>query len=363
MKKHFIFILLFTLIFSQCEDDRLVNPEILIPESNELSKMITHQIVAKDSIHLKSTETAYLAEPYFSHIIFGECDKLGVFSPVDTIVPTYKILPTYKMLDYKYLIQFMYSIRVPKSTVIYDLEARFYFNSKDFRSTLIPIKLYKYPFPSAELFVDLDFIPGLVGITDKTCIQGFDIYRNDLYFRLSGSSGVFLYTLGKNNSELLFPYTAGDWISLFQNYLFIEISHDNIVCLNLDTREVDLDFIKNEDWMIRGIDLKNDTLYVLSSATVDSSIFLTTFDLNGNQISSESFEYNGWSITISEDYLYTWTFEDIVRYHLPSKKSEIIHQNLELNIESIQVVGGRFYYSDVDKRIICYLPLNDFLSI
>ena len=355
MRKSFICLVL--LILSSCDEGNLFNPNLYIPESSELQNMIKCKIIAKDSVLVYSSENAYLAGTYFHYIIFGQLDPMSNFSPVDTIVPKYQ-----KIND-KYLINFSFSFKAPKSCVTYQLETKFYLNADDFKFTITTIELYKYPFPSAQLFLDFNEVPGYPDKSNVAFAQGFDIRQNEIYYQLSGGYGVYKYKLGSNNSDLVYGAPGGDWLTLHNSDLYIDVFHYIIGKFDLNSGEMNLDFIRNEDWEIRGMAFRSDTLFVLNVKNLTvGPCYLARIDIDGNVLSNEYFYTDGWSMTIYGDDIYTWTFTDILKYNIPTKQFETIYSNLDRNIESINIVGDRFYYSDADKRIICYLTLSDFFG-
>jgi hypothetical protein len=131
---------------------------------------------------------------------------------------------------------------------------------------------------------------------------------------------------------------------------------------DLNTGNLDLNITISEDGNIEGMDFKNDTLYVLyQDYSIASVSVLLTYDVNLNLISREKFESYGYSMTFYGDDLYLWTYKDIIRYNLHTKQIETTYSDLDPGIESIKIAGNGFFYSNVDKSIICYVPLEDFL--
>ena len=356
MRTSLLNILLLSLIFSQCQNEVGINPDLLIPDSAELNKMIIHQIVAKDSIQFSSSDEAYVAETYYSHIILGRVDNLSEFVPLDTIIPTYI------NSNDRFLMKFTSSIRAPKFLVTGIFETRFYTNTKNFTSTQISIDLYKFPFESSNLYLDLSNVPNYPDNSNIAYIQGFEINQNKIYYHLSGGFGVYSYTLNQNESELLYGTPGGDWLSLYQNKLYIDVMHSSVCQLNLDTREEKYDFILNTDWDIHGMDFKDDTLFVLhKNQNTASPYYFSKYDIDGILISSDVFPYSGRrSISFFNEYIYMLYGNNIEKYNPVTGEIEIIFPDLDLSIESIQIIGYHFYYSNADKRIICYLNLSEF---
>ena len=353
MKIKYLYFICWILFILNCEKDQSVNPELFIPNSDELSNLLTFQLVAKDSFNVFPTADAFLVRPYFTKIIFGEKGKNSEFTPLDTIVPGYL------EIEKRFLIDFFYAHRAPSDCIIFDLEARFYLNDHDYRSTTLSIDLYKWIFPSSQLY----FILGnFLKPPYFTGIQGFEIDKQHIYFHLLGAIGTYQYNFGQNNVEELTLYSGGDWLALYQNYLYMDIFHNNIYRYDLNTGIFDLNITVSEDGNIEGMDFKNDTLYVLYRNYNGMNPFLLlTYDVNLNPITRENFESSGNSMTFYGNDLYIWGPRDILRYHLPTKKLDIVYKDLDNSIESIQIVGNGFFYSDVDKSIICYVPLEDFL--
>ena len=354
MKTKYFYLLFSILFLLNCEKDQSVNPELFIPNSDELSNLVTFQLVAKDSFNVFPTTDAFLARPYFTKIIFGEKGKNSEFTPLDTIVPGYQ------EIDKRFLIDFFYAHRAPIDYIIFDLEARFYLNDRDYRSTTLSIGLYKWVFPSSQLYFILgNFLkpPYLGGI------QGFELDKQHIYFHLLGPAGTYQYIIGEDFVEELISYPGGDWLALYQNYLYLDISHNRIYRYDLNTGNFDMNITISDDGYIEGMDFKDDTLYVLyRDYNGNTPSALLTYDANLNPITRENFESSGNSISFYGGYLYIWEFGDILRYHLQTKQLDIVYKNLDQNIESIQIAGNGFFYSDVDKNIICYVPLADFLS-
>ena len=354
MKTKSLYLIFLIPFIMSCEQDQSVDPELFVPNSDEIGSLLTYQLVAKDSFNVFPTDDAFLAGPYFSQIIVGQKGKNSEFTPLDTVVPGYQ------EIDKRFLIDFTYAHRAPSDCIIFDLEVRFYLNARDYRSTTLSIDLYKWDFPSSQLYFILgNFLepPYLTGI------QGFEIDKQHIYFHLLGAYGTYRYTFRQNSVEELALYGGGDWLALYQNYLYMDIYHNHIYRYDLNTGNFDLNITISEDGNIEGMDFKNDTLYVLyQDYSIASVSVLLTYDVNLNLISREKFESYGYSMTFYGDDLYLWTYKDIIRYNLHTKQIETTYSDLDPGIESIKIAGNGFFYSNVDKSIICYVPLADFLS-
>jgi hypothetical protein len=354
MKTKYFYLLFSILFLLNCEKDQSVNPELFIPNSDEIANLLTFQLVAKDSFNVFPTDNAFLARPYFSKIIFGEKGKNSEFTPLDTIVPGYQ------EIDKRFLIDFLYAHRVPSDCITFDLEVRFYLNDRDYRSTTLSIDLYKWIFPSSQLYFNLgNFLkpPYFAGI------QGFELDKQHIYFHLLGPAGTYQYTFGQNTVEELALYLGGDWLALYQNYLYLDVDHNNIYRYDLNTSNFNMNITISDDGYIEGMDFKNDTLYILyRDYNIASRSVLLTYDVNLNPITREKFDSFGYSMTFYGDDLYIWNPGDIIRYHLPTKQIDIVYRDLDSSMESIQIANNGFFYSDVYKSIICYVPLADFLS-
>ncbi len=343
-----LFLSIFVLIVA-CEDEPF-NPNYHIPGSEELAEMIDYQIMAIDCVYIYATDEAYFEEKHFKEVVISQIKNFVELVPLDTITPIYNIE------NDAYKLEINTTLIIPENNPTYDINFRFYLNDLDYRSVNISIQLYKYPFESSTLFFNYGqyFSSGF--------IQGFQIYNGDLYFRPSGPSGIYKYSLSRSGVEEVYgPMSSGDWFAIYEDTLYIDFSHENIVKVEIGGDWSDVEYIIDNDvWDIRGLDISKDTLYVLN---YENGNYLSKFDLKGTLISTEPFDYNGWSIAINGNYLYAFTLgNDIIRYHLYYKTYEVLYEDLEIELESINVIGNTLYYSDYNKQIICYLPLSDILN-
>lgn len=342
------------ILLSGCIEKEPFNPNFHIPSSEELINMVDYQIMGIDCVNIYTTEEAYFDKKHFSKIVIFQLENFVELTPLDTIIPVY-----YKENDV-YKLEINTSLIVPENQATYDLDIRFFLNEFDYRIVNLTIPLYKYPFNSSTLLFNFgQYFPG------SGFIQGFETYNGNLYFRLSGPESIYKYSLNrKTNEEVFGPLPSGDWFSIYEDTLYVDRSHTDIIKVEISGNGYDAQYIiKRDDWDIRGMDISNDLLYVLNYDYTIGGNYLSKFDLQGNLVTTDPFNYDGWSIAIYNNYLYTVSLgDDLIRYHLSEKTYEVLYEDIEMDIESINVIGNLFYYSDYQKKVICFLPLSDILN-
>jgi hypothetical protein len=353
-----IYLFFITLGLTGCEQDDILNPNKLIPDKEEMIEWINYEMISVDTVKVFFSEDAQVASKYFKQIIISHKNKYFEYVPLDTITPLYK------KTRHGYLMSFSEKFTVPDlSESYFNLDFKFMLSDKDFRIVDLRVELFKYAFATAKFYFDLE---------SQSCedqsgfIQGFDIDGSSLYFHLSGPSGVYRYnTAIQHCNQVVTDYLSGDWLCTNDGDLYIDLSHNTIIRINMDSVISSPILIEDIYWTINGMDIYNNILYVLSNQNNNpnnnqsNKQTLSKFNLEGSLISSEPFDSIGWSISIYENYLYTLVGDRIARFNLFTKEYDLVNLKPGIFLESIQVINGLLYYSDYRKHNICYLPLSD----
>lgn len=171
-------------------------------------------------------------------------------------------------------------------------------------------------YPSLKLFLDADsFLQAGWGAQD------IDLNDSALYCRPFGRHGIWRYDFNSHEKKQLFSDGTGNYIALDSTHLYYDVELYKIKRYNLQTGSIDPQFkIRERPWSVFGMDMVEDTLYVLWGEVQDW-LFIKKYDRQGAPADSIPYGYRmSFYMTIRSDVLYSvnYTNYTISRFNLSS---------------------------------------------
>lgn len=339
----FLFILI---IIHSCKSNP-VNPiESIVNPSSEYHQISITQ-TDYNSFEISDNSNFILSSKNISSVILGDINS-GVFSGKDTLQPIYE--PT----GDKFKLKFKFNETIDDTVLIYRFSLRYLFiDSENYDLDTFKIT-YKYPYQSTEILLKWSKL-SVPPIPDYPYpIQAFDIVDFVLYYHPYGPYGLYKYNLNTEQTNLLFDYSSGNYITATSNFVFCDVDNVSIYRYNLDSNKVDKKII-GKFQHIDGVANYENKLYVLDS-NEDLSIY--NFDLQLE--STLTFPLSGgFSLTIKNDTAYCNNIEKIIKVNLTTLDTLPSIKIPTSRCDAITIIGDKMYFTDYDKHIICSVDISE----
>ncbi len=231
-------------------------------------------------------------------------------------------------------------------------------NSTEYKEN---IDLLTFPYKNTKVYINwLDFIP-------HSDIQDFSLNNNVIYYHPLGPEGVYEYNRKSGVTRDLLDLIGGDFIDSNSKYIIVDDEHHALSRFNIAKDTVDL---RKSLSSIVGINSAN--LDILGVAAADSLFhvvygpgpYLATISDSLTLLSNISFGRNILYLKFYNNTLFGFDYykNTIVRYDLNLKKFLSDKPLPTWYTYGFKIYSDTFYFSDYDKHIIGFLPLNDIIN-
>ncbi|NOX89314.1 MAG: hypothetical protein GXO77_09825 [Calditrichaeota bacterium] len=255
-----------------------------------------------------------------------------------------------------YIIRFDFTVAMDSSKIEQPLTVRYHLNDSTFIDVDTVVALYKYPYESAEVFVDSTKIKW--GIYQ-------DIARTGSKFFFHGwGDGLFEYDLVTRQTTEIYKYYGGSHIAADSQYVFCDIDHKQVVRFNLATNTPDLTLSFKNIYSIDGLAIENQSLYVLIAA---QPFHLKRFTLDGVLQDSIPYPYRGsYFMAIHDSILYSkdeYHNNQITRFNLRTGNFLPNILSPARRVEGIKVYRDTLYFCNEWKKFVGVVPIADLIPV
>ncbi len=339
--------IMFCLVLITCDNPGNPTTEISIPVNMNVYGISSYRMVNFDSLMIWSNDSVGFQKKYFSHIVIGRIDEN------DNFILLNDVYPAYTSDGDKYILNFSNTFSLDQTDNVFKCELRFYHGRSSFISDFLDIETYKYPYHSAELFIDTRQF-------DIFHVQDFYLWNNHLYFLPTGGDAVSRYDMRSLQLTPLFSQGSGTLLTGNDSLLF-HSDQFGISRFNLITREFDVNF-----------NLRFHDIIRVTGLTLEGEILYAIIHQPGEKISLARFNIDGTLLGIGPYGQYTlyMAMADSIIYSL-KRTTGISRFDMRRNIfletmrEPSEATYGIFirddylYFADFPKRMIGRMPVAD----
>ena len=298
------------------------------------------------SFEIYSSEDFLLNSKKISSVILGYKNQ-GKFYEYDSLQSIYEQAGIY------FRLKFNFFHIVSDTTLLFNFSIRYTFKDSSIYDVDTSLVTYKWPYKSTEIFLNWSEIL----ISPEIDIQDFEILDSMIYFHPYGSAGMYQYEMKNHYTTLKIDYSGGDYLAVFQNYVFCDLDHHQIGRYNLTSQSLDL--IKeiipiSQQDEINGMEVYNNKLYV--SIENHNTI---TLDFNLQVMDSIPYINSSRWLAIKDSIYYSNNWGAIVRYNLNIQSYISTRKLPTSNCEAISIIGNKMFFTDYNKKIIGYFSLSD----
>ncbi len=268
----------------------------------------------------------------------------------------------------QYVIHYDLSVKLDSSKLVEPFTIRYYFSDSTFSDVDTSAILYTFPYASARFLAD----SSILGIHPRT-IEGAAVVGSKFYYHPL-NEGFYVYdTVTRQSSIGWSGYHGGAHIAADSNYVFCDISHQQIARYNLltgtaDSPLPDLGSVISID----GMAISNHLLFVL---VADVPEYLKVFTLDGVLKDSLSFanfpNYSPFHEAIDDSIIYAvdWNLsndpagQQLSRFNLRTNTllSNVAAPTKE--VIAITINDHQLYYSSATKDFVGVVPVADLLPV
>jgi hypothetical protein len=257
------------------------------------------------------------------------------------------------------------------SKITAPVTVRYYKSDSTYFDADTMIALYKYPYQSAQVFLD----SSQLGIDAfKMIIQGISLSGSNFFFHPL-NEGFYSYDLVAHTCEERWDgYHIGSHLAADSNYVFCDVDHQQIVRYNLTTDKADssVPYLGKVQADIAGMAIVNHLLYVLIT---DWPIYLKKFTLNGVLLDSipmpTNSSYKPFFMAMHDSVVYSKEEissgsprgGQISRFDLRTKSFLSNVASPAKEIEPITISGDLLYYNNFYKNFIGVMPVADLVPV
>jgi hypothetical protein len=277
---------------------------------------------------------------------------------------------TYDSILQNYIIHFDFTVRMDSSKIIAPLTVRYYSSDSTYTDADTMIALYKYPYPSAEIFLDST---NLSNQLIKSMIDGISLSGTTFFFHPL-NDGLYAYDLETHDCIKRWDgYYRGSHIAADSSFVFCDINHQQIARYNLTTNTADISLPELGNIIaIDGMAIFNHSLYVLIAAVPE---YLKKFTLNGVLLDSISFsnypQYSPYFMAMYDSVIYSKDENtrnnpdgvQVSRFNLRTKGFLSNVYSPAREIGPITISGGKLYYNNLYKTFIGVVPIADLFPV
>jgi hypothetical protein len=342
----------FTLLISSCKkEDNVVAP----PEDQR--PLLTSQDFARLVIAMTDYDVVRVTHQLGKDLRSRNVVRIGVGSKDSTGYHQLRVDSTrYDAAAQAYIIHFDYSVTMDSSKSIAGLTVRYYLADSAFSDVDTSVALYKYPYASAEVFLDYPDHGGY-----KFLLQ--DIAQTDslFFFHPLGPEGLFEYNPTTGRTRELVQYEAGDHIAAALPFVFYEDRNSGLwrYDVRTGTRSILLD--RTLVSRIKGMDVFEGYLYVWLD---QGSSVIKKYTFDGVLMDSLAFApSSSYYMTIHNGIVYTVTYATrpwrIARFDLRARSflPEVLAPSKE--VDGIKAFRNQLYFTDFNKWHVGVMPIAD----
>jgi hypothetical protein len=298
------------------------------------------------NIIVSSSNDLILTEEYISQILLGiKFDNM--FIGIDSTHAKYESTDSGQKMVFQFNHEFSDSI------LIANISLRYLFNDNSLYDLDTFKIVYKFPYESTEIFMNWDELIEPPAFD----IQSFDIVNSRFYYHPYGAFGLYEYDMFNTSTMMLIGYSGGDYIASSDEYVFCDINH-NMICryiISTDTTDIKINISSYLNELIKGLEVNNDELYVL---TDNESILRFSLDLQYKGI--YTYSNSTYGLTIQDNIAYSNDNTQILRFNLSTLNFIGPVALPTSNCEAIRIVGEKLYFTDYKKQVVAYVNLSEF---
>jgi hypothetical protein len=275
--------------------------------------------------------------------------------------PLLQYQSTYNPDKQVYEIHFDFTLKLDNTLTTVPLTVRYFFRDDYHFDADTIIALYKFPYPSAEIFATRDLI-------HPDMYQEIALTNSKFLFHGWNSDGLHVYDLkSKQKTDYNF-YRGGSHLTAYKNYVFCDIDHKNIVRFNLNTQSVDFTLPGLTDVAsIDGMAIQDSTLFVLVVGW--SEYYLKTFTIDGAEIDSMAYPHGAYFMAIADSIVYKKHYVNdsygiyLSRFDLRSKSFLPDVYSPASELKGLEIVNDTLYYCDFRKGFVGKIALSDLVPV
>ena len=310
-----------------------------------------------DLVHVTHAAGLDLRSPSVVRVEVGVKND-GVF------VAAVSSVSTYDANAEAYVIHFDFTVQMDSSKITAPLTIRYITEDSASHDVDTTVALYKYPYPSAQVFADSTILEN-----GRSPIQGLSLAGSTMFYHPL-DEGLFAIDLSSRVSSLRWNgYYNGSHIAADSSFVFCDVFHQTISRFDLTTNTAlgstpNLGTISS----ISGMAVQFHTLYVLVYGQTGTSI--CSYSLQGVHVDSIAYPSNdSYFMAMSDSVVYCKDetsidgVYQISRFDLRTKSFLANLMPPAKEVEGIAISDGRFYYYDMSKNFIGVVPLVDLKSV
>ncbi len=257
-----------------------------------------------------------------------------------------------------YIVRFDYSVSMDSSKRVASLTVRYYLSDSTFTDADTSVVLYKYPYPSAEVYIEY---PTVYPYYYQLLLQ--DIAQTDslFFFHPLGPEGLYEYNPATGRSRELVPYSAGDHIAAHSSLVFYEDRNRGVGRLDMRTLRDTILFSPYTYPRIIGMDVFGGFLYLWVGF---GNTTLKKYKLHGVLLDSlEIPASNCYYMTIHDSIVYTVNYgirpERLSRFSLRTRSFLPDVLAPAKDTDGIKAFRDQLYFTDYNKRHVGVMPIAD----
>jgi hypothetical protein len=341
-----------TILIGGCNEDSTSPDKVtdLVPSNYSKIKVA---LVGYDKVRITHQAGIDLTSDDITEIAIGIKNNT-IFRPLMQYQPVYN--PDKQI----YEIHFDFTLKLDSTLIIAPLTVRYFFRENFHFDADTTIALYKFPYPSAEIFATRDLIyPDMY--------QEIALTDSKFYFHGWNSDGLHEYDLVTKQTTFYNFYRGGSHITAYKDYVFCDIDHKNIVRFNRKTQSVDFTLSGITDvFSIDGMAIQDSTLFVLVEG---SQLYLKSFTIDGVEIDSMAYPSSPYFMAIADSIIYRKHYKNdsygiyLNRYDLRSKSYLPKVYSPASELKGMEIVNDTLYYCDFWKGFVGKIALSDLVPV
>lgn len=366
--RRLIFLLFCT--FLSCEYDNSINPELLIPSSEELQDKFSFEFISEDSIEIIMQETL-ISDTFFEKAIIGYEDENIQFVQTDTIPFQYV------KRDNDYLMRLYTKFKISGLIDQYyndliKIQLRLYLNDLDFRTVFLNVYPHKYIYESAE--IEFKIINVRDDIEYGNYVQDFSVNGKDIFCLIYNGYDIYKYSKVNKKAHYVSNTEHQDCFTYHDDFLYMPKVLLDMPTFNQAVAKININTAEITAWIgtgdigddyIGGLVIYEEKLYILHYIDIKSP-HISIYDLNGKKIGGTAINLQGDGFAIHDDIIFT-VYRDrtkdpsqweIQRVGIKKLKKLPSLNAPSSDIYEVEIKNGRLYYNKWYTGTIYSVPLS-----